>query len=56
MSRPAFEQITVPSEIDPGSKINICKVDVTKRQSCGDILGNPVYCILSNGANGALLL
>ena len=45
-------QVTMASLIDPGSKIDVCKVDVTQRQSCGDFLGNTLPCTLSPGFRG----
>ena len=40
------------SLIDQGSKIDVCKVDVTKRASCGDLLGNTLPCPVSPGYRG----
>ena len=49
-------QVGMASNIDPGSKIQICKVDVSKRASCGDLLGNPVYCPITPGKGAELCL
>lgn len=45
-------QVGMASLLDPGSKIEVCKVDVTKRASCGDFLGNPLLCPISPGYRG----
>lgn len=45
-------QVGVASLIDPGSKIQVCKVDVSKRASCGDLLGNTLPCPVSPGYRG----
>lgn len=42
------------SLIDQGSKIDVCKVDVTKRASCGDLLGNTLPCPLTPGYRGVM--
>lgn len=46
-------QVTMSSLVDTGSKIDVCKVSVTKRQSCGDFLGNTLPCTVSPGYRGA---
>ena len=43
------------SLITPGSVIQMCKVDVTKRASCGNLLGNPLLCPISPGYQGDFL-
>lgn len=48
----SLDQVGVASLIDPGSRINVCKVDVTKRASCGDLLGNSLPCPISPGYRG----
>lgn len=47
-------QVGMASLVDPGSKIQVCKVDVTKRSSCGDLLGNPLPCPVSPGYRGVV--
>lgn len=44
------------SLIDPGSKIDVCKVDINARQSCGDFLGNTLPCTISPGYRGNTFL
>lgn len=49
-----YLQVGVASLIDPGSKIQVCKVDVSKRASCGDLLGNTLPCPVSPGYRGTI--